>query len=135
MGSQSYSFDDLAPGVYAVTIDDPRFRPWSQDGVLPGTAISARLEPCSAVALDVRDGAGQPLALDSLAIDLGNGFSREFLAHDGLAHEGSEPFDGSVRLVPGDYTLRARAGELEGEVDVPRSASTRRARRSARGRS
>ena len=32
-------FDGLAPGEYTLAIDDPRFLPWSQVGVTPGTEV------------------------------------------------------------------------------------------------
>jgi hypothetical protein len=53
--SQSFSFDELAPGSYSVTIDDPRFKPWRKDGVTPGQRVSATLEGASSVRLAVLD--------------------------------------------------------------------------------
>jgi len=55
--SQSFAFDDVPPGSYSITIHDPKFEPWRQDGVSPGQAVDAKLVgPCS-VRLSVRDAA------------------------------------------------------------------------------
>ncbi|HVS12025.1 MAG TPA: carboxypeptidase-like regulatory domain-containing protein [Planctomycetota bacterium] len=53
--SQSYAFNDLEPGTYSVEIDDPRFEPWSQHGVQPGTRLDARLRGSAGVQLSVVD--------------------------------------------------------------------------------
>jgi RNA polymerase sigma-70 factor, ECF subfamily len=113
--AQGHSFDDLAPGAYTVTIDDPRFRPWSQIGVLPGTELRPRLEPCSEVVVAAVDAEGQPVALDQLTVELHDG---HLVPSAILVYDGSVPFAGSVRLVPGDYTLHGRAGELEAAAYV-----------------
>lgn len=53
--SQSYVFDDLPPGRYTVSIDDPNFGPWSRAGVSPGTRVDAQIRGAAAVELAVVD--------------------------------------------------------------------------------
>ncbi|MBL8857441.1 MAG: carboxypeptidase regulatory-like domain-containing protein [Planctomycetes bacterium] len=53
--SQSFAFEDVPPGQYRVEIRDPRFEPWSKDGVEPGTAVSAKLKGSAALVLQVVD--------------------------------------------------------------------------------
>ena len=55
--ASSYGFDDLAPGSYSVSIDDPRFKPWRQDGVQPGQRVTAKLVGASSASLAVIDAA------------------------------------------------------------------------------
>jgi len=57
--SQSFSFDDLEPGSYSITIDDPKFRPWRKDGVQPGQRVDARLTGAASVSLAVVDAASR----------------------------------------------------------------------------
>lgn len=59
--SQSWTFDDVPPGVYSITIRDPVFEPWSEQGVTPGSAVQAQLRGSGAVALEVLDPAGRAL--------------------------------------------------------------------------
>lgn len=59
--SQSWSFEDVPPGVYTAQIDDPRFLPWSQAGLSPGQTAKARLVGASAIALSVVDETGAPV--------------------------------------------------------------------------
>ena len=67
--SQSFSFDDVDPGSYSVTIDDPRFKPWRKDGVQPGQRVSAKLVGASAASLAVLDAATRaPVARYSLRV-------------------------------------------------------------------
>ena len=53
--ARSFSFDDLSPGVYTATIDDPRFLPWSQGGLHPGQVVDPHLIGRGRLALEVRD--------------------------------------------------------------------------------
>jgi hypothetical protein len=65
--SQSFSFDELEPGSYSITIDDPKFKPWRKDGVQPGQRVSAKLVGASAASLAVLDAATRaPVARYSL---------------------------------------------------------------------
>ena len=51
------TFDDVPPGSYTVSIEDPRFRPWRMEGVTPGGGrIDALLKGTSALELSVTDG-------------------------------------------------------------------------------
>ena len=56
-----WTFDNLEPGVYDVSIEDPRFEPWRQSGVQTGTAVSANLVGSAAVQLTVQDPSGNRL--------------------------------------------------------------------------
>jgi RNA polymerase sigma factor (sigma-70 family) len=62
-----YVFDDLEPGSYDVEIVDPRFQPWSQAGVLTGSAISAKL--VGSCSLRWRDAQGSPLKPLSVTVE------------------------------------------------------------------
>ncbi len=53
--SQSFVFEDLAPGAYTISIDDPRFRPWSAKDVEPGQGVSATLQGSASLHLSVVD--------------------------------------------------------------------------------
>ncbi len=110
--SQSFSFDDLEPGTYALAIDDPRFLPWSTTAVLPGEEVDARLEGSSALVLNVVDEHGNAITDYSVRVQ--------------FRHASFKPDEFEVQPVlgvldgmfPGDYTLRVRAGELLGAAEV-----------------
>ena len=53
-GLRRYVFEDLPPGSYRAEVDDPRFEPWSQNGVQPGQTLHATLEGRTGVQLRVR---------------------------------------------------------------------------------
>ncbi len=55
--SQSFSFDELEPGTYTVSIDDPKFQPWRKEGVRPGQSVNAKLVGSASVSLAVVDAA------------------------------------------------------------------------------
>ncbi|MCB9916090.1 MAG: carboxypeptidase regulatory-like domain-containing protein [Planctomycetes bacterium] len=58
-----FDLDDLAPGAYALEIEDPRFEPLTLEGLAPGSVATARLVGCAAVRLQVQDAAtGAPLS-------------------------------------------------------------------------
>jgi hypothetical protein len=50
-------FAELEPDVYTLRVDDPRFEPWSREGLEPGKRQVARIIPNSGVRLEVIDGA------------------------------------------------------------------------------
>ena len=54
-GSRNLAFEDVPPGVYALSIDDPRFRAWSATGVAPGQDVSAKLLGSASLHLSVVD--------------------------------------------------------------------------------
>jgi len=117
--SQSYSFDDLEPGPYAITIIDARFEPWSQAGVLPGEPIKARLVPSARLQLHLTDAAtGKPLETASLWVDYQvPGVSGKSVAD--IASPGTLPAgDATYRVPPGDLTLHVRSPGL-GEASLP----------------
>jgi hypothetical protein len=53
--NQSFSFEDVLPRRYTVEVRDPRFQPWSKDGVEPGTSVDAKLKGNASVVLTVVD--------------------------------------------------------------------------------
>jgi len=122
--SQSHSFDDLEPGVYALEIDDPRYLPWSSPAVRPGADVDAHLQGSAVLVLEVVDGEGRALDEFHTRVEFRNvNFSpKEF---EVLAILGR--LEG---MFPGDYTLHVRAGELLGaaEVDGLAAGETRHVR-------
>jgi len=112
--SQSYAFDDLAPGSYGLEIDDPRFLPWSQSGVQPGAAVSAHLEPSAAAQLTVLGPDGAPVSPYALTAEFlnVNFFPREIVVSDGTTSIAG----GTVRIPPGDFLLRVQADGLQGQA-------------------
>jgi hypothetical protein len=108
--SQSHSFDDLEDGAYRVEIDDPRFLPWSRDGVRPGTSVDARLRGSAALAVEVLDDAtGAAIPDWDARLRCENvGFSPREVA---LVEPDEEPPAGGLvdGIVPGDFTLTVRA--------------------------
>jgi hypothetical protein len=61
--SRSFLFSQLSAGAYRLTIEDPRFAPWSADVEVPRTQpVYAKLRGSSAIDLSVLDGAsGRPV--------------------------------------------------------------------------
>ncbi len=107
--SQSYTFDDLEPGVYTVEIDDPSYELWRESGVRTGTEVRAHLVGNAALHLDVRDAeTDEPVELYKLRVRFRKvSFSpAEFEVHDG-----SEPLPGRVfrGMFPGSYALTVTA--------------------------
>jgi hypothetical protein len=104
--SQSYRVADLEPGSYTVTIDDPHFLPWKQEGVQPGKSVPAKLVGAASARLSVVDAAtNAPVAHCALRVRFENAAFRpnEFEVFD--AKKGL-PADGLVAgLIPGDQTL------------------------------
>jgi 5-hydroxyisourate hydrolase-like protein (transthyretin family) len=113
--SQSYAFDDLTPGEYVVEIDDPRYLPFTSAPVTPGNKVSAKLQPCSLLVLDVRDVEGAALVPDQVTVEFLN---VNFMPREIVVHDGSQPFSGEVRLFPGDYFVHVQAGEQRGIASV-----------------
>ena len=106
----SLVFDELEPGSYTVAIDDPRFLPWSESGIRPGTRLRPRLKGNVAIRLEVVDGeSGVPVEDYQLDVRLdGLGFgSRTFRWHE----TGQEPPTGGLLegLVPVPQTLLIEA--------------------------
>jgi hypothetical protein len=104
--SSSYSFDDLEPGSYSITIDDPKFKPWRQDGVQPGQRVSAKLQGASSVSLAVIDAATRaPVAHYALRVRFEKvNFSPSQFEVFGADKE--PPVGGLVEgLIPADQTL------------------------------
>lgn len=104
--SQSYAFDDLAPGEYTVVIEDPRLEAWRQDGVRPGTSLDAKLRGASSIALAVVDDA-TGAAVEPFTLDVRDDDSQSrpnaFRVRD---VGGKAPADGVFNgLIPGDATL------------------------------
>jgi hypothetical protein len=105
-------FAALAPGAYALAIDDPRFLPWRQDGVEPGSVVRAELTGSSALVLHVvARTTGEPIERFAVAASYrrADGRADELVLHDGAAPLPGGRLDG---LVAGDYALVVRAPEL-----------------------
>jgi hypothetical protein len=119
--SQSFGFDDLPPGRYSVEINDPKFLPWSKDGVEPGTRVEAHLKGSAAVRLEIVDAqTSQPVAATSVKVrfDKVNFRPNEFLILEpGKKAPAGGLFDG---LIPSDQTLIVSAeGYADCEVPAP----------------
>jgi len=104
--SQSFSFDDLEPGSYSITIDDPKFKPWRQDGVQPGQQVRAKVQGAGAVSLAVLDAATrEPVARYALRarFDKSGRRPNEF---EVFGADTDPPADGLVEgLIATDQTL------------------------------
>jgi hypothetical protein len=55
--TRAFTFDGLAPGTYSLRVEDPRYLPWSMDGVAPGSVVEARLKGSASVRLALTDAA------------------------------------------------------------------------------
>jgi len=109
--SSRFSFTGVAPGSYRLEIDDPRFLPFYQDDVTPGSEVRARLEPGAELRLAVEGPSGEALLPERIEVEFPgvNFFPSTFVVHDG-----TRAFEGSVRLFPGDCLVHV-------EVDGARS--------------
>ncbi len=98
------TFDGLAPGEYTIQIDDPRFLPWSQSGVTPGSIVWAKLEASSALTFDVRDADGKVLPLYTVESNVRN---VNYRPDRFLLYKGAEPLPGGrlTGIIAGDYTI------------------------------
>jgi len=103
--SQSWSFEDLPPGVYTAQIDDPRFLPWSQAGLTPGQAAKAYLVGASAIALSVVDESGAPVEPYRMRVRIRNvNFQSD--TFELRRADAAAPVDGIYSaLVPGDCSV------------------------------
>jgi RNA polymerase sigma-70 factor (ECF subfamily) len=101
---QSFRFEDLAPGTYALEIDDPRFELWSRPTVSPGEHVSALLRGNAAVRLSVTDALANAIVRYAVRVTLtsirssGNTF---------LMHDGKGALEGGLLagLIPGDCAI------------------------------
>ncbi len=104
--SQSFSFDDLEPGSYSITIDDPKFKPWRKDGVQPGQSVEAHLQGASSVGLVVLDAATRaaiPRYALRVRFDHSSSFPNEF---EVFGPDRDPPAGGLVEgLIPTDQTM------------------------------
>ncbi len=111
-----FVFDDLEPGEYALTIDDPRYRPWSSSAQ-PGAQIQAELEGTSALALHVRDGTGATVTSFSAQLELQNASHAPTQIE--IPEEAVRLSQGAlIGLTAGDYRLTIQAGDGLGAADV-----------------
>lgn len=110
-----FEIDDLEPGSYSFSITDPRFEPWGESGVVPGTRVRAVLRGNAAIALSVID-AASATQLEGYSVALRivrpNSSPQIFpLLEAGAAPPADSVYRG---IVPGDYELAVRApGKVE----------------------
>lgn len=102
-------FEDLEPGSYLARIDHPAYLPWREDGIQPGSLVTARLKGNARVQLRVVDDAsGEPLSRYELRtrFEMANFSPNEF---ELLKADAPPPADGLFEgLVPGQQTLLVR---------------------------
>jgi hypothetical protein len=111
-GSGDIAFEDLPDGAYTITIDDPRYLPWTSPALHPGQNARAKLEGSSALALRVLDEHGEPLEAFELRVEFRNVNFRP--TQFAVAHE-----RGLVRgMFAGDYTVHVTAGERQGAAEI-----------------
>lgn len=55
VGGSCFVIDGLSPGRYTVAIDDPRYLPWRQSDVEPGSVVQAKLKGSAGVRMSVVD--------------------------------------------------------------------------------
>ncbi|MFG0316255.1 MAG: carboxypeptidase-like regulatory domain-containing protein, partial [Planctomycetota bacterium JB042] len=120
---KTFVFDDVPPGLFTVTVDDPRFAPWRKDHVRPGRQVLAELEGRAAIVLHVVDSvSGRRLDRYSLSIENARESTRVKRADD-------PPPNGSVYdgLVAGPVTLRVTCdGYADRETELPPLATRER---------
>lgn len=107
--SQSWAFDELEPGTYTVEVRDPRYLPWSQSGVTPGTEVRARLKGSAAVTLSVLGDGGAPVDDYILRVDYHTSRTTPHV-FDLRAAKAPMPASGVYDgLIPDDLTLHIEA--------------------------
>ena len=122
----SYSFDELEPGTYTVSIDDPKFLPWRRSGVRPGTRVEAHLEGSAAISLAVQ-GPDGPIDEYGLLVRTPRGTTpREFRLS--ALNQPAAPAGLYRGLIPDDLTLVVEVpgyATAHHPVDGLRSGETR----------
>ncbi len=118
-GMNSYSWSDLPIGRYSLTIDDPRFLPWTKTEVRTGDSVQAVLVGSCAIALTVLDPSTRK-AVQPARVRVryqGVNFSpNEFVIEDGSDGSADGVFGG---IVPGKVLLIVEAsGFAPAEVDL-----------------
>jgi hypothetical protein len=104
--SQDWSFEDVEPGAYTIELRDPRFLPWSESNVRPGSQVRAYLRGNASVALNVIDEQGAPVENYRLRVDFHTSKSSP---HEFELRDAKSPLPaGGVysSLIPGAQTLR-----------------------------
>ena len=117
--SQSYAFDDLPPGRYSVEIEDPRYEPWFQHGVEPGTRVNARLRGAAGVQIEVLDSESDaviPRYDLRLQFDNSRSFPNEFQL---LAPTKEPPTDGIFAGLPATEITLVLAAEGYSKLELP----------------
>jgi len=107
-GSLSLAFDELSPGPYSVTLDDPRYLPWRQDGVQPGTRVTIELQGSSGLRIQAYAQGTEERIAHLTSVRLVR-HSRDRQAR--VIHEGPLEFPANTlrSLVAGDFTLTVHA--------------------------
>jgi hypothetical protein len=108
--SSQQRFENLEPGSYSARVEHPAYLPWREDGIQPGSLVTARLKGNSRVQLKVLDDAsGEALSRYELRtrFEKASFSPNEF---ELLKADAVPPADGLFEgLVPGDQTLLVRA--------------------------
>ncbi|MEM1452740.1 MAG: sigma-70 family RNA polymerase sigma factor [Planctomycetota bacterium] len=111
-GPWSAVFDDVGEGPFTVEVDDPRFLPWSREGVAGGETVHAAVRGSASIELQLTG--HHPDAVDLPTVEI------ETLDRQGstLRHA---IVDGSYTLdhaVPGDYRLTVTSASGSTTLDV-----------------
>ncbi len=126
--SQSWSFEDVDPGVYTIELRDPRFEPWSKSGIAPGETLDAKIRGSAGVALAVSGPDGALIDEYRLRLRFRNVsmMPNEFELR--AAHAAAPPGCVYSGLVPSDFTLIVEApgfGIARVDVDALRANEVR----------
>lgn len=111
-------FDGLEPGAYRATVLVPGFQPWSREDARPGTVVEARLEPAASIVLTALGCS----AVDAERFTVGGvedgerGLERLLCNGAVPIERGGEPL--VLPLLPGDWSLRVRAGGVRADTRV-----------------
>lgn len=112
------AFIDLPGGLYRVTIDDPQFLPWSQDGIELGTYVRAKLTPSATMRLTVL-AANQAVPLESYSVEVRFDDSMRYPNQYALLAEGKPiPENSEFAVPPQSLTLLVSANGY-GTAEIP----------------
>lgn len=102
--ARRFEFSNVGPGPHRVEISDPRFEPWSEEGIVANRSVKASLRGSASIELDARESSGAAAALTSVEAVLLTERPRPQRTLSNLSE-----------LIPGNYEIVAR-----GETGVAR---------------